>query len=144
MNEIQVKVPRDTIKRAASNVSNFDCIHRTAALIKMEDGNWTHNICCNAGHRQCNCSCECGERRRENTNEYDPFKDVGELVYAFFNLSYFRQDYILSAIGAAMFLTNSNRATEIERIMNSIEENNKLAEFCKMVHDETESYKAGK
>lgn len=65
MNEIQVKVPREVIKRAAHNVDNFKCNHRSAVLIKMEDGTWTNNLCCEAGHRYCDCSDECGERKFE-------------------------------------------------------------------------------
>lgn len=63
MDEIQIKVPRDTIQRAARNVGIFDCEHRAAVLVKREDGSWTHNLCCYAGHSWCDCTSKCGERK---------------------------------------------------------------------------------
>lgn len=65
MNKIQLLVPRETIKSVASNVANFNCSHRTAALIETEDGRWIHNLHCNAGHKSCDCSTECGERQKD-------------------------------------------------------------------------------
>lgn len=136
MNEIQVKVPRKIIERAAHNVSNFNCEHRTATFIKMEDGKWTHNLCCEAGHRCCDCSDECGERIKAEKGKYMPFGSAKDVVYGFLNLPIVKQDRILKDIGVCKFPCKDSRAAEIGYVMDSIESSCKVSEFCEKVYRE--------